>query len=366
MNRTLKDLLTVGAAALLVAVLSLWGIFQSDARVSQTERRPLRHFPVLSAQEVLSGRFQTNFDSYTLDQFPQRDTFRTLKALSVRYLFGQRDNNGIYVAGGYAAKLDATLHPDSVAHAAERFRYLYDTYLKDSGANVYLSVIPDKNYFLAAPNGYPAMDLAALVAQVRAQTDFARYIDLTDTLSLASYYRTDHHWRQEALVPTAQALGAAMGVPVREAFDTVTLDTPFFGVYCGQSALPLQPDTLRYLTSPALADCRVYDYESGQTLPVYTLDRAAGSDPYEIFLAGPRALLRIENPNAGVQRRLIVFRDSFAASLIPLLAESYSEITLIDIRYISPAALGKFVPFDAQDVLLLYSASVLNDSATIK
>ena len=78
------------------------------------------------------------------------------------------------------------------------------------------------------------------------------------------------------------------------------------------------------------------------------------------------SLLRIENPNSATERRLIVLRDSFAASLIPLLAESYREITLIDIRYLSPASLGKFVDFDAQDVLFLYSTSVLNDSSTIK
>ena len=97
-----------------------------------------------------------------------------------------------------------------------------------------------------------------------------------------------------------------------------------------------------------------------------TLEKADGSDPYEIFLSGPKSLLRIENPNAQAERKLLVFRDSFAASLLPLLAEGYSEITLADIRYLSPSMLGKFIDFTAQDVLFLYSTSVLNDSATIK
>ena len=97
-----------------------------------------------------------------------------------------------------------------------------------------------------------------------------------------------------------------------------------------------------------------------------TLEKADGSDPYEIFLSGPKSLLRIENPNAKTERRLIVFRDSFAASLVPLLAEGYSEITLVDIRYLSPTMLDKFIDLTAQDVLFLYSTSVLNDSSTIK
>ena len=317
-------------------------------------------------EEVLSGRFQSNFESYTLDQFPLRDEFRTLKALSVRDLFGEKDNNGIYVANGYAAKLDDTIHEDSLDHAADRFRYVYETYLKDTGVNIYLSVIPDKNYFLAAENGYPAMDYEKFFALMRQKVDFADYIDLMGTLSLSSYYRTDLHWRQEMLAPTAKTLADAMGVSLTADFTEVTLDTPFYGVYRGQSALPMEPDRLAYLTNDIIGSCRVYDYESGAYLPVYTLEKADGSDPYEIFLSGPKSLLRIENPNAQAERKLLVFRDSFAASLLPLLAEGYSEITLADIRYLSPSMLGKFIDFTAQDVLFLYSTSVLNDSSTIK
>ena len=243
---------------------------------------------------------------------------------------------------------------------------MYETYLKDTGVNVYLSVIPDKNYFLAAENGYPAMDYEKFFALMRQKVDFADYIDLTGTLSLSSYYRTDLHWRQEMLAPTAKALADAMGVSLTVDFTEVTLDTPFYGVYRGQSALPMEPDRLAYLTNSVIEGCRVYDYENSAYLPVYTLEKADGSDPYEIFLSGPKSLLRIENPNAQAERKLLVFRDSFAASLLPLLAEGYSEITLADIRYLSPSMLGKFIDFTAQDVLFLYSTSVLNDSATIK
>ena len=366
MNRKVKDALTIGIAAAFVFVFALWGICKSDDAVSESERRPLKQFPTLNVEEVLSGRFQSNFESYTLDQFPLRDTFRTLKALAVRDLFREKDNTGIYVADGYAAKLDDTIHEDSLDHAADRFRYVYETYLKDTGVNVYLSVIPDKNYFLAAENGYPAMDYDKLFALVQEKTDFAQYIDLTDALSLSSYYRTDTHWRQEALIPVASLLADAMDVSIPTDFTPVTLDTPFYGVYRGQSALPLAPDGLTYLTNDVLDACRVYDYENSEYLPVYTLEKADGSDPYEIFLSGPKSLLRIENPNAKTERRLIVFRDSFAASLVPLLAEGYSEITLVDIRYLSPTMLDKFIDLTAQDVLFLYSASVLNDSSTIK
>ena len=52
--------------------------------------------------------------------------------------------------------------------------------------------------------------------------------------------------------------------------------------------------------------------------------------------------------------------------ITPLLAEGYAKITLVDIRYISPSVLGQFLTFAQQDVLFLYSTSVLNNSITIK
>ena len=84
-----------------------------------------------------------------------------------------------------------------------------------------------------------------------------------------------------------------------------------------------------------------------------------------MFLGGPVSLEVIENPGAP-QRELLVFRDSFGSSLVPLLVQDYSRITLIDIRYVPSNFLGKFVDFHGQDVLMLYSPLLLNQSALLK
>lgn len=66
-------------------------------------------------------------------------------------------------------------------------------------------------------------------------------------------------------------------------------------------------------------------------------------------------MLTIENPAAPNGQDLIVFRDSFGSSLIPLLAEGFHTITVIDTRYIQPSLLGNYVDFEGKDVLFLYS-----------
>ena len=110
----------------------------------------------------------------------------------------------------------------------------------------------------------------------------------------------------------------------------------------------------------------VYDYETDSEIPVYDLEAAEGMDPYALFLSGSKSLLRIENPAAPEENRLILFRDSFGSSIAPLLAEHVRELILADIRYISPALLGELISFEGRDVLFLYSESVLNNSEMLK
>ena len=61
-------------------------------------------------------------------------------------------------------------------------------------------------------------------------------------------------------------------------------------------------------------------------------------------------------------KKLVVFRDSFGSSLTPLLMSGYSEITVIDTRYINPAMMSRYVEFSNQDVLFLYSTIMVKSS----
>ena len=232
---------------------------------------------------------------------------------------------------------------------------------------MYYALIPDKNYFMAPAGGYPALDYEKLAQTMRQKlSPGMTEINLFSTLSLDCYYRTDPHWRQEALVPTAQYLAGQMGVSLGDDYSETTLQRPYYGLYYGYAALPMQPDALTYLTSARMADYTVTNYESGRQSPVYDLDKAAGNDLYEVFLSGPVSLLTIQNPHARSRRELVIFRDSFGSSLAPLLAEGYSEITLVDIRYLPSARVGQFVDFTGKDVLFLYSTQVLNNSEALK
>lgn len=356
---------------LLVAVwvgLALFAWMKPAGESSEAERRPLAQSPAVNADTVLSGSFMEDFESYTLDQFPLREDFRQLKALFRYNLLGQRDNNGIYIVDGYAAQLEYPLNTQSLDYGLGKIQSVYEKYLKDTDCSVYCAVIPDKGYYLAEANGYPAMDYAALFAAVKNSLPDATHVTLTDCLKLDDYYRTDTHWRQEKLLSAAQKLSDAMGVTQPQAgnYTQTALERPFYGVYYGQAALPMEPETMYIMESDLLADCQVYNYETGKYAAVYDMDKLQSKDLYEIYLSGPRSLLRIENPNAATDKELVVFRDSFGSSMVPLLLQDYKTVTLVDIRYINSWQLENCITFSGQDVLFLYSTLVLNNGTTLK
>ena len=355
-----------------ILLLALWAaltacIWFAPAKASSdTERRPLAQMPQFNGKDILTGKFMRDFESYSLDQFPFRDSFRTVKSLMHQYVLGQKDNNGIYLAQGYAAQQEHPLDTDSVNHALERFQHLYETYLTDS--DVYMVIVPDKGYYLAEESGHLAMDYAQMYRLFAEGMPWARQIDLREVLTLEDYYRTDTHWRQENLIPAAGVIAEAMGIPAPkpEDFRPTTQEKPFYGVYYGQAALPMEPEDLVILENEWLADCTVYDHETGKRGKVYDLSKLEGKDLYEVFLSGPKALLTIDNPNGTAGKELVVFRDSFGSAMVPLLMADYAKVTVVDIRYIQMDVLDRFLEFKGQDVLLLYSTLVLNNSETIK
>lgn len=365
-HKTDKVKLILLAAMFFLVVLLCW--FKSPDDFSDSERRALAQKPELTGEAVLSGEFMSEFESYSLDQFPMREKFRSLKALSEYGLLQKKDNNKIYIEDGYAAQILYPLNENSVNHALEKFEKIYESNIKGTGSRVFASVIPDKGYFLAEAKGYPALDYERMFKMVSEGMDYAEYIDITGSLSLDNYYKTDTHWRQETLLPVAETMGQRMGLSMDglDSLEKVTVKDDFRGVYYGQSALPLPAEPLTYMTGRAIENAEVYNFETNQTLGVYNKEKLDAKDPYDVFLSGAAALLTVTNEEAKTDKELILFRDSFGSSIAPLFIDEYKTITLVDIRYLQSDFLGELVDFHGQDILFLYGAAMMNDSFSFR
>ena len=360
-----KQLLTSAVLLGALGVGFLACAMHTDQEWSLSERRLLAQKPVVSAQTLSSGQFMTDFETYSLDQFPLREAFRSLKAELQYAIFQQKDNNGIYIVDGSLSKIEANLSESSVKGAADKLNAVQTQYLQ--GSKVYYAVVPDKNYYLAEANGYPHLDYDRLDAILAENLTNMERIDLYDCLDAGDYYKTDSHWRQEDLGAVAARIGEHLGVSVApmSSYQEHVFDG-FRGVYWGQSALPVPAEDLIYLTSSVLDACTVHHFETGQDTGVYEVENLENPDPYDVFLGGADALLTITNPHAATDRELIIFRDSFGSSLAPLLVQDYRTVTLVDLRYVSSQILDQFIDFHGQDVLFLYSPSVFNNSTMLK
>lgn len=344
-----------------IALLFVRGTGYSDA-----ERRPLAEAPEWSGEDILSGRTFRQTDLWATDNFPFRDEFRSVKAFWQLNMMRETESNGLTVADGSIVKLEKKVNQASVDYASQCFRAIYEKYLKDSGCRTYTALIPDKSYFLGE-KGIPVMDLKQMESSFSSSVPGAKCISLRDHLTLEDYYRTDSHWRQEKILPAANALLTAMGKEgdlSAGMFETEVYE-PFYGVYAGQSALNPEPDRITYLTGGPISGLKALDPVLQTEVLVYDPDGCDARDPYTLFLGGSKGVVIVSNPSAPEGTELIVFRDSFGASMAPLLCAKYRKTTLIDIRYVHPSILRRFVSFGSQDVLFLYSATLLNNSQAL-
>ena len=352
-------------AALFFAAGFLLCILVPKKEYSLSERRLFAKCPPFTAETLRSGRFAKEFEAFATDTFPFREQLRRLQAWTAASVFGRKDQNGLYLAKGHLADMEYPMREASLEQAAKRLEEIYQKY-HTQGSRAWLSVIPDKNCFLARQSGHLSIDYAEFEKIMAQKAGFAEYIQISDLLDQDDYYKTDPHWRQEKIVDIANRLTQRMGAAVCQDATVHTLDVDFYGAYYGQAARSTAPDTMRYLTTDAMDRYLVYDWQNRTEIPIYNLEKAAGKDPYEMFLSGPLSLLTMENPDAPVKKHLVVFRDSFGSSLAPLLLGGYAKITLVDLRYLRPEVLGNTIDFTGCDFLFLYSVLVLNHSEVWK
>ena len=362
----IKNFLITLIFVLIIGGFTIVHFAMPDKDISSWERRKLQQFPDISISSLSDGSFMREFEAYLTDQFPLRDSLRTLKARFHFDVLKQKDNNDVYIVDSSASKLDKKISRVSVNKFTDKITSLYSTCLKDTDCRAYFSLIPDKNTYLTEGTLYPHYDYDELFELTqKGLPEGLEIIEIADLLTADSYYSTDSHWRQEKILPVADRIRERLGMkPLGKLTEKDMGD--FYGVYCGQSALPLEADRLICLTDDEIEGATVTSIEKEGETRVYDLTKSDAPDRYDIFLSGAVSVIEISNPEGEKGKELILFRDSFASSLAPLLLSGYSKVTLIDTRYIPPQSVGNYVTFDKQDVLFIYGAGVVNNSSGLR
>ena len=345
-----------------LVITMIVNIAKKDGTISISERRKLEQFPSFSIYKLFNGKFFEKFDKYTTDQFTYRDNFRKLKVETELNIFKKKDYNNLYEYNEYIINQEYPLNEKSVTNFSNKIKQIANQYLTVNN-NVYFTIVPDKNYFLNKDN--LKLDYNKMEDMLKANLTFAEYIKISNLLELSDYYKTDTHWNLANILKLAAKLAKQMNANISKDYETIRI-TDFKGVYSGQLPISSENDEIKVLTNETLKRCKVYNYETKEYSGIYNLNKINSLDKYDVYLSGATPMLTIENPDYNGTKELIVFRDSYGSSLIPLLVTGYSKITVVDTRYISPKLLNQYIEFKDQDVLFMYSTLIINNSTTLK
>ena len=359
----------IGLFSLFILSMTALHILSEDQEFSFSERRSLAELPIIDLNLVKDADISAVVEKYLVDHFPSRDYFRSIQAGVELFLLHRSDIDGIYSFEGTLFKTEYPLRENKIEQAAELIELLSSTSLRY--LNSFYSVIPDKSYYLPDSIDHPQLNQTRIEELMNKTIEDSTMLKLSSELSVDYYYKTDLHWDQLRLPEIASFLAGKMKnnslgeLPNYEVYQY----GPFYGSWHGRWVIDHEPDTLSWLSNNLLDSAEVYDHYDKRIKNIYELEALGRSDAYDLFLNGARPLLTItadreasESPN-----KLYLFRDSFGSSLAPLMLAYYDEIVLIDLRYVSAAALEELIDFTpGADALFLFSSMTLNNSDMLK
>jgi len=385
MQEKIKNIVVTSVFSLFLltfAILCITCYFNPVAH-SDSENRDLAQFPTeITWQGIVDKTVIEQFEDCSVDQFPFRELFRGVKAKFQYNVLGLKENNGYVEENGYICQIKNEFNNQAINSSINTINKLYESQIADKASNTYVSLIPDKNYYLGKDYGYPSPDYEMVAEMLKNAVSDGVYIDIFDDLELESFYKTDTHWDQSKIHDVLEKLSSTMGFEISGEYTENTIEG-FEGIYYSQSAINPPKDTLTYLTNDIISNLKVQDVSNNKFLDVYALELFneifnAELDGYNVFLSGKAGhpMLRIINPKATNNKTLVVFRDSYGSSLAPLIAEGYRTVYVVDLRSIIYTTIGEktmdngarnpyYIDFTDKDVLFILSATVL-ESGSIK
>src|SRR5271157_3230122 len=338
-SHKMKDMAMIAVFLVAITMPLIGLIFRLDAGMKLQENRVLASMPELTLQRAALAAFPGKFETYFNDQFGFRQ--RLIHWLSIAKVLGlgvssSRDvilgRKGWIFYGALDLEFYRSLQPLK-PQQLEAWQQLLESrrdWLAARGIPYLVVLAPNKStiYPEFMPLAYnrvnPKTRLDQLMAHLKAHSTLS-VIDLREPLLSAKsqeqvYYRTDSHWNNRgAYVGYAKIMEALstwipkiMAAP-RSEFRDVTVWKPardlgyMLGLeyYLPEEYIDLQPRKPRQARKLA---------ETGDS----------GSPGRSVTPSRPNIVFELPGTRLP---RAVMFRDSFAEALMPLLAEHFRRIT---------------------------------------
>lgn len=343
--------------------LCLFNVITPEVDFSENENRMLSDVPQFSAEKLIDGSFMSKLDTYVNEQFVLRDSW--INAMSaIEYVSGKREINGVFVGSGMlldtADSVDEGIIDKNI-DGMNAFAQAHDL-------ACYLMLVPSSAEIEAEklPPFAPKTDEKTLISDIYGRAEGVKPIDIYDILYERRndyiYYRTDHHWTSYGAYLAYEKWCEATENNA-SVYNAETISENFNGTYFSTSGVRfIESDTIEaYKTQydngiKILSDAEETEYDS-----IFFPEYIDKKDKYSYFLGKIEPIVTLYG-NSNLKKKLLLFKDSYSHCFVPMLLEYYSEITMLDMRYIN-------IPIDElidvaqySDALFLYSTDTFTST----
>lgn len=394
--------------ALFISVFFLVDVFNSDRAFSEFENTSLAQKPAFSWSSFVDGSFGSKYVKYINEQFLGRDNWISMKAVADMGL-GRIESHGVTYGDDHylMEKLEIVEDQNYPANAGtnivkqtalDRSNGMVSSFLQMYDQPITFSLVPNSYAILEdeVPTGFPGADQQAYTQQIYRTLsevdDQLEIVDFSDALSQHKdeyiYYRTDHHWT------TLGAYYAYVAYCEQKGLTPVSLEEleenkveDFYGTFYSKAKRPSQSaDTITWydvdVDEFAFVANLQQDKQLAQLGEVVQEDglellRVDGMmdqrkfevrDKYAAFMWGNSGYVKIKsshnlNHQEGKTSRLLLFKDSYANSMIPYLTYNYDEIIVVDLRYMAKST-KELMQEEFDDIFVMYNFSTYVSGAS--
>ncbi len=338
---------------LLVAIIN---VITPYKEFSENENKYFSKFPKFSFEGIINGEYMHKVETYINEQFILRDNWISVQSV-LEYGTGKRENNGVYIgknalfeklAQPESKKVDANI--DAINYFAEQTRIPTKIMLVPSASEIQKDRLP------AYSDTWSQKEFIDSVYEKTTAEGVSVYEALLEHKDEYIYYRTDHHWTTYgsylAYVEYCKELGLT---PVE--YSAQTVSDSFNGTLYSKSGVRfmksdvIESFNIGYNTSLDIMELPG-NVETNDS--IYFSEKLDIKDKYTYFLGDNKPVVTARADN-GIDKKLLVFKDSYSHCMAPMLLEHYGEITFIDIRYVKQS-LDKYIDISEYDeALFLYS-----------
>lgn len=358
---------------LLPMILLLGSVVSPDRESSQRENRNLTQLPKLTAASLFSGDYMTRFEKYMSDQVVGRDGFVAAKTFLNRAT-GKTEQNGVYIGeDGWLFEEPSKYDDEKVSETIDAIR----SFCEECEIENQMFVLAPNSSEIVADKLPKHLSFESQENQI--QKIYSRLpekincIDAEGALKNGGnpeklYYKSDHHWTSSGAKSVFDTVSKIWELDVDSVnYQTYALSDSFFGTLSSSSGIYDNPDVIEAIIPENSAGTYIVLNSSQKTKSVsmFDLSKLENGNQYEVFLGGNFSKLTITT-TSNTENRLLLFKDSYANCMLPMLTPFFSEIVVVDARYFTDDIKAVVNGGEFTHMMFLYNVNTFLEDTSLK